>query len=99
MAEAEDERDLTRPTGTGFIACGAVLLFIALVSTFIAFTLKVDQSYIGEGVYAPDPEQAAVRFVAIVIAGSGISLGSFLFGIGFVVRAIWFLPGDPAKCN
>ncbi|RVT93724.1 hypothetical protein [Sphingomonas crocodyli] len=74
---------------------GAILFFIAIAAAVLGFTVPVDQRYIGDGVYVPDQQQAAFRFFALVIAGSGLSVSIFLLGLGFILRALWFLPSRP----
>ena len=44
-----------------------------------------------------DPAGMGARFYTVIIGASFASLWGFLFGIGHIVRAIYFLPGDAMK--
>ncbi|RJY09383.1 hypothetical protein [Aurantiacibacter aquimixticola] len=77
---------LGRPDGSHVTGIGSGLIIVGIIAIF----------FVGSA-------ETAVGFqVALLIAYLGIGLGVLLCALGYLVRAIWFLPGreielDPGK--
>ncbi|MGY6550590.1 MAG: hypothetical protein ACXIT4_01705 [Erythrobacter sp.] len=82
---------LERPDGSTATSFGWVLVVVGILAALVA------------GI----AETTNVLIIAAAVANLGIGLGVLLLSLGYLVRAIWFLPGreitiiDPAlqKCD
>jgi hypothetical protein len=68
---------LQRPNGEGATIWGGLSLVLGVIAAFIASGAETLQGF----------------WMAIGIANLGIGLGVLLLSLGYLVRAIWFLPG------
>ena len=73
---------MERPTGAGQRAGGWVLMIIG----GIAFLLSLDNSGVGV-------DSMMRQWSLMIISGSAFGLAVLLFAVGWILRAIWFLPG------
>lgn len=70
-----------RSDGFGFLTIGWLSIILAAVILYIQSNDRFSQT------------DAALP----IAAGGLLSLGLFLVAIGLIIRALWFLPGDPQK--
>lgn len=68
---------LQRPNGEGATIWGGVSIVVGVIAAFIATGAETLQGF----------------WIAIAIANLGIGLGVLLLSLGYLVRAVWFLPG------
>ena len=68
---------MQRPNGEGATIWGGVSLVIGVIAAFIGSSAETIQGF----------------WIAIAVANLGIGLGVLLLSLGYLVRAIWFLPG------
>lgn len=73
---------MERPTGAGQKAGGWVLMIIGA----IAFLLSLDRSGVGV-------DSVMRQWTLLILSGSAFGLAMMLFAVGWILRAIWFLPG------
>lgn len=77
---------MRRPTGAGQIAGGWVMMAIG----GIIFLLSLDVDIHGAG--SIDPDAMVRRWTMLIMAGTAFGLAILLFAVGWILRAIWFLP-------
>lgn len=75
---------MNRPDGTNQIYCGWFAMIIAVVLVVSGMKAEVS-SY--------DPDSYAGKIVLISLGGALFGMSFFLLAIGWVIRAIYFLPG------
>lgn len=81
-----------RPTGSAALTLGGALLLLGVIAGLIwIFTDPL--GYLGE----IDPAKLEQKFWAGVVAAGSISAGATTAAVGYIVRAIYFLPGDDKK--
>lgn len=79
---------MKRPNGSGQLTASYWLFGASLCLAVLAFAKNVTD-WKGD----IDPEALAVRWLMGIASGSLFSLGLILLSVGWIIRAIYFLPG------
>lgn len=79
---------MKRPDGSGQLKASFWLLAVGIVSAMLAFSTNVID-YNGN----IDPDKIAIRAALGLISGGLLSFAAFLAAVGWIIRAIYFLPG------
>lgn len=79
---------MKRPTGSGQIAGGVALLIAGGILFLLSMGVNVSGSSGGV-----DPDAMMKRWAMLIIAGSATGISFLLLATGWILRAIYFLPG------
>lgn len=83
---------LYRSDGERFIVSGWVIFVLSIICLIIGL-LYPDKTLVGE----TDLNALQTKFTIEIAAGSLSALGVIFLALGYIVRAIYFLPGDAMK--
>ncbi|WP_164117150.1 hypothetical protein [Sphingorhabdus sp. Alg239-R122] len=75
--DQNEKEYLERPDGGTVIGAGSFLLCVGIIAMFVVVNAETVNTFT----------------ISLAIAQIGIGLGVLLIALGYVVRAIWFLPG------
>ena len=93
QAHPESLPPAKRPHGGNVMIAGWTLLIFGLIAAFISGAMD-PQYRDGSGIDLDRMRQKALFFWG---AAAALSAGTLLLLAGYIVRAIWFLPGDSER--
>ena len=83
-----------RPDGYAAVVAGCAMLAIGLVASFVWLTTNpVDILGIVDGA------KVTQQYWAGMVAAFFVPIGTTTLLVGYIVRAIWFLPGDATRAS